>query len=52
MADYLVKFRVNSIAGAVQERVVQATSGANARKVIEAQFSGAKITWSGPPKKL
>ena len=52
MADYVVRFRVNSTSGAVQERVVQANSGTEARKVIQAQFSGAKLNWVNQPKKL
>ena len=52
MADYLCRFRVNSASGAVQERVVQANTQSDAKKVIQAQFAGAKLSWPTAPKKL
>ena len=52
MADFICKFRVNTTSGPVQERIVQANNYNEAKKVIEAQFAGAKLSWpNGSPKR-
>ena len=49
MYDYLCDFTVN---GKRTQQTVKATDFQSAKRIIEAQYAGARIIWNGAPRRI